>query len=67
MHVYTLYVDPVKAERYDDGILRARERMQRKQDEKAATHQEKMEEVHVHVCAHMHTCTSVRVCMWMGG
>ena len=40
--------DPVKAETYEDGILRARERMQRIQDEKASEHQEKMEEV-IHI------------------
>ena len=39
--------DPVKAERYEDGILRARERMQRLQDEKASEHEEKVEEVHL--------------------
>lgn len=37
--------DPVKAERYEDGVLRARERMQMMQDEKAAEHQQETEEV----------------------
>ena len=35
----------MKAERYEDGILRARERMQRMQDERASEHQEKAEKV----------------------
>ena len=37
--------DPVKAEQHEDGLLRARERMQRLQDERAAEHQQKAEEV----------------------
>ena len=37
--------DPVKAEKFDDGVLRARERMQRLQDERAAEQQQKVEEV----------------------
>ena len=37
--------DPVKAERYEDGVLRARERMQSLQDERAAEYQQKAEEV----------------------
>ena len=46
------YSDPVKAERYEDGILHARERMQRIQDEKASEHAAKMEEV----CLEWVTC-----------
>lgn len=37
--------DPDKAERYQDGMLRAREKMQRELEEKARQHQELMEEV----------------------
>lgn len=37
--------DPVKAERYQDGMLRAREKMQRELEEKARQHQEVKEEV----------------------
>ncbi|CAI8027691.1 Selenoprotein S [Geodia barretti] len=39
-----LNFDPVKAEQHEDGLLRARERMQRLQDERAAEHQQKAEE-----------------------
>ena len=41
--------DPVKAERFQDGVLRSREKMQRELEEKAREHQEVVEEVHVHV------------------
>ena len=37
--------DPVKAEKYQDGMLLAREKMQRVQDEKAKEYQEKKMEV----------------------
>ena len=39
------FVDPVKAESFQDGMLQARERMQREQDRKAAENQQKREEV----------------------
>lgn len=45
IHVCVCGSDPVKAEWYEDGILRAREKMQKMQDEKASEHQQKMEEV----------------------
>ena len=38
--------DPVKAERFQDGVLKSREKMQRELDEKAKEHQEVVEEVH---------------------
>ena len=37
--------DPVKAERYQDGMVKAREKMQRELEEKAAEHEALMEEV----------------------
>ena len=37
--------DPVKAERFQDGVLRSREKMQRELDDKAREHQEVVEEV----------------------
>lgn len=37
--------DPVKAERFQDGMLQARERMQRELEEKALQHQAVVEEV----------------------
>lgn len=37
--------DPVKAESFQDGMLQARERMQREQDRKAAENQQKREEL----------------------
>ena len=37
--------DPDKAERFQDGMLKAREKMQRDLEEKAVEHQEVMEEV----------------------
>lgn len=43
--MYVCVSDPVRAERYEDGILHAREKMQKIQDEKASEHQQKMEEV----------------------
>lgn len=39
--------DPVKAEHFQDSMLRAREKMQRELDTKAAEHQDKMEKVSV--------------------
>lgn len=37
--------DPVKAEHYQDAMLRSREKMQRELEEKAREHQAKVEEV----------------------
>ena len=37
--------DPDKAERYQDGMMRSREKMQRELEEKARLHQEAEEEV----------------------
>ena len=37
--------DPAKAERFQDGVLRSREKMQRELDEKAREHQEVVEQV----------------------
>lgn len=37
--------DPIKAERYQDSMLRSRERMQRELEEKAQQYQEVKEEV----------------------
>ena len=59
--------DPVKAEKYQDGMLLAREKMQRVQDEKAKEYQEKKMEVlywydplthtHTHTVTHTRTNT----------
>ena len=38
-------VDPVRAEKYQDAMIQARERMQRELDEKAFEHKQQMEEV----------------------
>ena len=40
-----LNFDPVKAERYQDAMLKSREKMQRELEEKAMEHQVVMEEV----------------------
>ena len=40
-----LNFDPVKAERFQDGMLKAREKMQRELEEKAMEHQAVVEEV----------------------
>ena len=37
--------DPVKAEQYQDAMLKSREKMQRELDEKAREHQEVVEQV----------------------
>ena len=37
--------DPVKAERYQDGMLKAREKMQKELEERALEHQAVVEEV----------------------
>ena len=37
--------DPIKAEQYQDGMLKAREKMQRELDEKAKEHQDVVEQV----------------------
>jgi F0F1-type ATP synthase membrane subunit b/b' len=37
--------DPVKAEKFQDGILKSREKMQRELDEKAKEYQEVVEQV----------------------
>ena len=40
-----LNFDPVKAEQFQDGMLKAREKMQRELEEKAMEHQAVVEEV----------------------
>ena len=62
--------DPMKAEKYQDGMLLAREKMQRVQDEKAKEYQEKKMEVlywcdpltlsHTHTDTHTHRRTHTR-------
>ena len=42
-----IYTDPAKAEKYQDGMLRAREKMQRELNEKAVVHQEETAEVSI--------------------
>ena len=67
LHVlYALYVpvtvlDPVRAEKYQDELLRAREKMQKAQDEKAAVYKEKTDEVCVCACVCVCVCVCVHV------
>ena len=56
-----VFPDPVKAERYEDGVLLARERMQRMQDERATEHQLKAEEVGRDMCG---LCACLVVARW---
>ena len=37
--------DPIKAEHYQDSLMRSREKMQRELDQRAVEHQEKVERV----------------------
>lgn len=54
LHSHSDWLDPEREEKYQDGMLRARERMQRTQDEKAREHSVKEEEVCFVICNYIH-------------
>ena len=57
-----LNFDPVKAERYQDAMLKSREKMQKDLEEKAMEHQAVMEEVGLDtVCM----CAAINVCIYL--